>query len=162
MTPEEFLTKVEDAKNKLGAGPNRRLGGAPIIQAVVALPDLEPQDFHPPDDPFLKRLLWGPGDILEKQAAFDEADRAYKTRLAALTLDAFRAPLFPGKKDGDPMRPAGNDAERDAALDSLASTDPQLVVLVQARELAQRELSLARNLFEGAKYAVQYLTDKAK
>jgi hypothetical protein len=169
MTGQEIKTRAEEARSLLGSKPTR-IGTSTVpttstvqpSQKVIVnrepLPSLSAQDFPPAtsaQDEVITRLLNGPVDIRDYQDMFDKADRAYKTRLADLTIQAFSAQLFPGK-DGQ-MVAASNDKQRDAAVDQVTSTDSHLVQLAINREIALRNLSHARNTFEGAKLAAQLL-----
>jgi len=84
------------------------------------------------------------GGGLHDEAALTEAERHYKARLAELSIKALSAPLFPGKKDGDPNRPAGNDTERDLAIQKLVATDMDLITLVMNRSRSVTPISVAK------------------
>lgn len=112
------------------------------------------------EDEIISMLLNGPRDICDAQATFDVADRLYKARLAQITIGAFNVPLFPGKKEGEPMRAASNDTERDAAVAHMIANDVTLIDLVQEREAALRSLSYAKNRFEAARLIAGLLSTK--
>jgi hypothetical protein len=63
--------------------------------------------------------------------------------------------MFPGKKDGEGMRPASNDTERDAAVQMVLLFDEQLDQLADKREMALRVLMGNKNAFEAAKLTAQ-------
>ena len=108
-------------------------------------------------DTLIRQLMGLPAEIGQWQADFDATDRAYKAYLAEVTIRAFSAPLFPGKKDGEPNRTASNDTEREAAIMQLVGTDAKLIALAAEREAALRMLQQVRNQFEGVKLAAQLM-----
>lgn len=107
---------------------------------------------YEPELPSLTRL---PSLIQTNQGIFDKADRAYQKRRAELTIQAFTRPMFPGKKDGEGLRPASNDTERDAAVQMVLLFDEQLDQLADRREMALRVLMGNKNAFEAAKITAQ-------
>ncbi len=162
------LTKAaETARQQLGATGPRRLESLSVNQPPKATVPVTPEPTlqemteqaldRPSRNDIIAFLLNAPAYILDAQRAFDIADRAYQTRLASLTITAFSASLFPGKEPGT-TRAASNDKEREAAIDKLITSDPDLIALAQTREQELRLLQYARNKFEGAKIAAQLLT----
>ena len=113
-------------------------------------------------DMLITRLLALPEMIRAAQADFDQADFGYREALAKVTIRAFSEPLFPGKKDGEGLRPASNDTEREAAIERLATTDSALIIVAQQREVALRTLMVAKNEFEAVKLVTQLLVAQAK
>lgn len=106
-------------------------------------------------DRLVDLLLNSPDNIRDAQARFDEADRAYKARLANLSLEAVSLPLFVAK-DGS-KRTASNDTERELAVEQAVANDALLIRLAQTREATLRELMHARNTLESAKTLAQLL-----
>lgn len=104
------------------------------------------------------RLLAAPQAIADAQKAYDEAHVAYETCKAGVVIQAFSAPLFPGKKEGEPNRAAGNEEERAAAVAKTLAENITLKPLASGRDEALRKLSLARNEFEALKLVVQALS----
>lgn len=96
-------------------------------------------------------LLTAPQTILDLQAALEITEREYTSMLAHLTLRAWMEPLFPPKKDGDPMRPAGNEEERRLAVQIMCQRDPDFLRITAIHEDVQRRLSYARNRLEAAR-----------
>ena len=113
-------------------------------------------------DMLITRLLALPEMIRAAQADFDQADFGYREALAKVTIRAFSEPLFPGKKDGEGLRPASNDTEREAAIERLATTDSALIIVAQQREVALRTLMVAKNEFEAVKLVTQLLIAQSK
>lgn len=100
----------------------------------------------------VKMLMEAPEAILKAQRAYDAANAEYLACYAGIVIQAFSAKFFPPKKDGETeLRAASNDAERDAAVAKLTTTDPTLLKLAAAREEALRNLQFARNHLETAK-----------
>lgn len=162
MNTQELTAAADEARSKLGASGPRRLESFFDDLPRTALPKTVPAappepEFTTTRDLIIERLLSLPALIHGDQQGFDEADRAYQTRLANLTVSAFSAPLFPGKELGT-VRAASNDKEREAAIDKLISGDATLITLAQQREAALRTLQFNRNQFEATKIAAQLLT----
>lgn len=111
-------------------------------------------------DILITRLLALPAQIMMAQAEYDKQDFIYREQLAQITLRAFSVPLFPGKKDGEGLRCASNDTEREAAIQHLATTSAGLITSAQMREIALRSLMQVKNEFEAIKYTIQLLTSK--
>lgn len=181
MTEAELKQQVEAARTNLAKG-TMRLGGNPsyapspapvvtepdephagvpaprrVIVNSQPLPDMKAKDF-PAHDDVITWLLDGPEAICDKQEAFDQADRVYKSHLTELTIKAYNTPLFTGKKGAEGLVPASNDPEREAAIDSLCSTDPRMLPLAITRETALRELMREKSRFEAAKLIAALLT----
>lgn len=163
MNAMELSKAAEQARNQLGASGPRRLESLtnqPKGIPVMSDPARKDDSANKTDaviDEIKANLLNGPLYILDAQRAFDQADRAYQTKLASLTIAAFSAPLFPGKEPGT-TRCASNDKEREAAIDKLITSDPDLINFAQTREQELRLLQYARNKFDGARIAAQLLT----
>ena len=96
-------------------------------------------------------LLTAPQTILDLQAALEITEREYTSMLAHLTLRAWMEPLFPPKKDGDPMRPAGNEEERRLAVQIVCQRDPDFTRVTAIHEDVQRRLGYERNRLEAAR-----------
>ena len=111
-------------------------------------------------DILITRLLALPEMIRNEQASFDAADFTYREALARITIRAFSEPLFPGKKPEDGMRCASNDTEREAAISRLATTDSELMIAAQRREIMLRALMQVKNEFQAAQLVAQLLTSK--
>ena len=186
MTPEELTKAAEKAKTALGGNRPHRIGGESALHTIAKTPVVTPvgpvvpiPSVNPPVQPepvvkttlsmqtgaeppitmdrVIRMLIDSPATIQTCQRSYDDADRAYKTRLVDLTLKAFAEPLFPGKKPEDGLRPASNEDERAAAVDKLCASDVQLITFAQQREAALRDLIGARNQFEGGKLIAQLL-----
>lgn len=112
-------------------------------------------DVHFTSDDLAERLLAQPLRITDAQRDFDIVDRMYQARLTELTIAAFSKPLFPGKKPEDPLRPASNDTEREAAINQTLSNDLNMIDLARQHDTALRMLILARNEFEALKLVAQ-------
>lgn len=106
-------------------------------------------------DDLAERLLAQPQRIADAQHDFDITDRMYQARLTELTIAAFSKPLFPGKKPEDPLRPASNDTEREAAINQMLSNDLGMIDLARQRDTALRTLIRERNEFEALKLVAQ-------
>jgi len=135
------------------------------FEIFVPLPaPAQPTQPAPPAQPdavqIMHKLIDAPGKISEAQKLVDDAGRLYAARLSILTIKAFSEALFPGKKEGEGLRPASNDTEREAAIQSLITSDPVLEGYAQAREAALRELTRLRGEFEAFKLVMQYLISK--
>ncbi len=100
-------------------------------------------------------LLAIPMRIRELQSAVDLIDTEYESMLANLTFRAWTQPLFPGKKDGDPARPATNDDERRLAVQLLIAEDAEFRRVASIREDAHGRLAYERNKLEAAKIIVK-------
>ena len=96
------------------------------------------------------------------QAEYDKQDFIYREQLAQITLRAFSVPLFPGKKDGEGLRCASNDTEREAAISRLATTDSELMIAAQRREIMLRALMQVKNEFQAAQLVAQLLISQSK
>ena len=96
-------------------------------------------------------LLSIPTRIVELQSALDMINASYETMLTTLTLLAYSEPLFPGKKDGDPARPASNDDERKLAVQIMLQRDTEFKRVASLRDEALRRLQYERNKLEAAK-----------
>ena len=172
-SPSPFGTPRSDAGSnltgsatKLGLGngtftrptPNPVAGSTAPNSAPAAVPATNTVKFREVTmDTLVRQLLNLPAEIGQWQADFDATDRAYKAQLAEITIRAFSAPLFPGKKEGEGNRPASNDTEREAAVAQLVATDGKLITLATEREAALRMLQQVRNQFEAVKIAAQLL-----
>ncbi len=110
----------------------------------------------------ITRLLALPEMIRAAQGDFDKADFSYREALAKVTIRAFSEPLFPGKKPEDGMRPASNDTEREAAIERLATSDSNLIIVTQQREITLRNLIVAKNEFDAVKLVTQLLISQSK
>jgi len=110
----------------------------------------------------ITRLLALPEMIRNEQASFDAADFTYREALARITIRAFSEPLFPGKKEGEGLRPASNDTEREAAISRLATTDSELMIAAQRREIMLRALMQVKNEFQAAKLVTGLLIAQSK
>lgn len=130
--------------------------------SIPATPTLAPKFAEVTTDTLIRQLMGLPSEIGQWQADYDATDRAYKAYLAEVTIRAFSAPLFPGKKDGEPNRPASNDTEREAAIAQLVGTDPKLITLAVERESALRMLVQVKNQFEAVKLAAQLMAATIK
>lgn len=126
------------------------------VQPAPATTQPEPDRLSPLADRLIQQLLQAPDLILDAQTTFDDADRAYKARLANLSLEAMSLPLFVGK-DGA-KRTASNDTERTLAVEQAVANDALLIRQAQIREAALRELLHARNTYDAAKMVAQLLT----
>jgi hypothetical protein len=181
MNQQQLKAKAEEARRMLGNSGSRRIGGdqnllsvaaqEPAIadlfgisqedaQAVLDARAIEVQHEAPatPErDQIIAELLAAPARIRPLQTAYDEADRAYRSRLITLTFEAFTQPLFPGKKDGDPMRIAGNEDERTAAVEKKCGQDATLIQLAFTRSTAKADLIEAQNQFDALKLAAQLI-----
>lgn len=113
-------------------------------------------------DILITRLLALPEMIRNEQASFDAADFTYREALARITIRAFSEPLFPGKKEGEGLRPASNDTEREAAISRLATTDSELMIAAQRREIMLRALMQVKNEFQAAQLVAQLLIAQSK
>ncbi len=102
-------------------------------------------------------LLAIPTRIRELQSAVDLIDTEYESMLANLTFRAWTQPLFPGKKEGDPARPAANDDERRLAVQMLIAEDAEFRRVASIREDAHGRLAYERNKLEAAKIIVKLL-----
>lgn len=137
-------------------------------QPVPAQPPTPPTPAAPApaptsqQDALITRLLALPEMIRKAQADFDKTDFAYREALAKITIRAFSEPLFPGKKDGEGLRCASNDTEREAAIDRLVTTDSALIIAAQQREITLRNLMVVKNEFEAVKLVAQLLTAQSK
>lgn len=138
--------------------PQEKEGDREVI--VPAAIPIVPTPVQPDAVGIMHKLIDAPGKIAEAQKLVDDAVRLYSARLSIVTIKAFSAALFPGKKDGDPNRPASNDTEREAAIQQLITSDPVLEGYAQAREAALRELTRLRGEFEAFKLVMQYLISK--
>lgn len=127
---------------------------------VLGAPAQSAQPVQPDAVQIMHKLIDAPGKIAEAQKLMDDAGRLYAARLSILTIKAFSEALFPGKKEGEGLRPASNDTEREAAIQSLITSDPVLEGYAQAREAALRELTRLRGEFEAFKLVMQYLISK--
>ncbi len=96
-------------------------------------------------------LLAIPTRIIELQSALDLINTTYESMLTTLTLLAYTEPLFPGKREGDPARPASNDDERKLAVQIMIQRDTEFRRVAEIREDAQRKLAYERNKLEAAK-----------
>ena len=142
-------------------GPFSKLVEVPADSVSAAQPPAPAQPAQPSQqDILITRLLALPEMIRNEQASFDAADFTYREALARITIRAFSEPLFPGKKPEDGMRCASNDTEREAAISRLATTDSELMIAAQRREIMLRALMQVKNEFEAIKYAIQLLTSK--
>lgn len=99
----------------------------------------------------VNELLAIPMRIRELQSAVDMIDAEYESMLANLTWRAWTQPLFPGKKEGDPMRPAGNDDERRLAVQMLIAQDAEFRRVASIRDDAHGRLAYERNKLEAAR-----------
>lgn len=113
-------------------------------------------------DILITRLLALPEMIRTEQASFDQADFNYRSALASITIRAFSEPLFPGKKEGEGLRCASNDTEREAAISRLATTDSELMIAAQRREIILRALMQVKNEFQAAQLVAQLLIAQSK
>ena len=129
--------------------------GQPTQPPALAQPAPQSQQ-----DILITRLLALPEMIRNEQASFDAADFTYREALARITIRAFSEPLFPGKKPEDGMRCASNDTEREAAISRLATTDSELMIAAQRREIMLRALMQVKNEFQAAQLVAQLLTSK--
>ena len=130
---------------------------SPVAEPVRVQPV---QPVQPDAVQIMHKLIDAPSKIAEAQKLVDDAGRLYAARLSILTIKAFSEALFPGKKEGEGLRPASNDTEREAAIQSLITSDPVLEGYAQAREAALRELTRLRGEFEAFKLVMQYLISK--
>jgi hypothetical protein len=99
----------------------------------------------------ISELLAIPTRIVELQSALDMINASYESMLTTLTLLAYSEPLFPGKKDGDPLRVASNDDERKLAVQLMIQRDVEFKRVADLRDDAQRKLAYERNKLEAAK-----------
>ena len=99
----------------------------------------------------VNELLAIPMRIRELQSAVDMIDAEYESMLANLTWRAWTQPLFPGKKEGDAARPAGNDDERKLAVQMLIAQDAELRRIASVRDDAHGRLAYERNKLDAAK-----------
>lgn len=99
----------------------------------------------------VNELLAIPMRIRELQGAVDMIDAEYESMLANLTWRAWTQPLFPGKKDGDAARPAGNDDERKLAVQMLIAQDAEFRRVGSIRDDAHGRLAYERNKLDAAK-----------
>lgn len=100
-------------------------------------------------------LLAIPTRIIELQSALDLINATYEPMLTTLTLLAYNEPLFPGKKDGDPLRIAANDDERKLAVQIMLQRDAEFKRIAEVREDAQRKLAYERNKLEAFRIVVR-------
>ena len=157
----------EGAINSLAAsvrtnGATPMVAAKPLATFSAPVPVSTPKFAEVTTDTLIRQLMGLPGEIGQWQADYDATDRAYKAYLAEVTIRAFSAPLFPGKKDGEPNRPASNDTEREAAIMQLVGTDPKLITLAVERESALRMLVQVKNQFEAVKLAAQLMAATIK
>ena len=131
----------------------------PVSQVQQAQQPVQPAQPPAPAQPaqpqsqqdiLITRLLALPTQIMMAQAEYDKQDFIYREQLSQITLRAFSVPLFPGKKDGEGLRCASNDTEREAAIEHLATTNAGLITAAQMREIALRALMLVKNEFQAA------------
>jgi hypothetical protein len=99
----------------------------------------------------IAELLSIPMRIIELQSALDMINATYESMLTTLTLLAYSEPLFPGKKDSEPARPASNDDERKLAVQIMLQRDAEFKRVAEIRDDAQRKLAYERNKLEAAK-----------
>lgn len=104
-------------------------------------------------------LLSIPMRIRELQTAVDMIDAEYESMLANLTWRAWTQPLFPGKKDGDAARPAGNDDERKLAVQMLIAQDAEFRRVASVREDAHGRIAYERNKLEAAKIITRLISE---
>lgn len=100
-------------------------------------------------------LMQIPGRIKTLSEAFDLIDQQFQAQITALTIKAYTEPLFPPKKDGDPLRIASNDDERKLAVALMCQTDAEYQRLLALRDDAQRKLAYERNKLEAARIVVK-------
>ncbi len=102
-------------------------------------------------------LLDGSRTIETLQETFDHEDRLYQTLLTKLSFEALTASIFPGKKEGEAMRAASNDSERETAVKYVCAADPAFVEQAIRRETALRKLQAEKTRYEGAKIVATLL-----
>lgn len=180
--PDALITANDRRVNALGVprvmqpvkGPFS--ASIPVTQVIQPATPVAVQPAQPPQPPapvpaaapqsqqdmLITRLLALPEMIRAAQAEFDQADFTYRQTLASITIRAFSEPLFPGKKEGEGLRPASNDTEREAAIEKLATSDSALIIAAQQREVTLRALMVAKNEFEAVKLVTQLLITQAK
>jgi hypothetical protein len=105
----------------------------------------------------ISELLAIPTRINELQSALDMINATYESMLTTLTLLAYSEPLFPGKKEGDPLRIASNDDERKLAVQIMLQRDAEFKRVADVRDDAQRKLAYERNKLEAAKIIVKLI-----
>jgi hypothetical protein len=175
--PNPLITaKNERRADALGVPRVMQPVKGPFSVSVPATPAAQPsqpsQPAQPPapaqpapqsqQDILITRLLALPEMIRNEQASFDAADFTYREALARITIRAFSEPLFPGKKEGEGLRPASNDTEREAAISRLATTDSELMIAAQRREIMLRALMQVKNEFQAAQLVAQLLISQSK
>ena len=144
----------------LTAPPTPASQQAPAPQPVAPVAPPIPRAF--PDAELVMRLLDVPALLESAQARLDAATRNYESKVTLLSIEALSVPLFPGKKEEDPKRPASNDTERDLAIQHALATNAALIELAQTREIALRQVTRLRNELEAAKILAAFLTATAK
>lgn len=165
--PNPLITaKNERRIDALGAPRVMQPVKGPFSVSVPATPAAQPpapvQPAPSQQDILITRLLALPEMIRNEQASFDAADFTYREALARITIRAFSEPLFPGKKPEDGMRCASNDTEREAAISRLATTDSELMIAAQRREIMLRALMQVKNEFQAAQLVAQLLIAQSK
>lgn len=130
--------------------------------SVVTQPTPPPTEFTSQQDSLINRLLSLPRQIEAAQAEFDKHDFYYREALATITIRAFSEPLFPGKKDGEGLRAASNDTEREAAIQRLATTNERIITSADLRNIALRELMRLKNEFEATKLIALLMISSSK
>jgi hypothetical protein len=144
-------------------GPFSKLVEVPTDSVSATQPQTPAQSTpQSQQDILITRLLALPEMIRNEQASFDAADFTYREALARITIRAFSEPLFPGKKEGEGLRPASNDTEREAAISRLATTDSELMIAAQRREIMLRALMQVKNEFQAAQLVAQLLISQSK
>lgn len=168
--PDALITANDRRVNALGVprvmqplkGPFS--ASVPVTSVAPSTPTTPAQPTQPPSqqDMLITRLLALPEMIRTAQADFDQADFTYRQTLASITIRAFSEPLFPGKKEGEGLRPASNDTEREAAIEKLATSDSALIITAQQREITLRALMQVKNEFEAVKLVAQLVIAQSK
>ena len=87
-------------------------------------------------------MLQATEEVFTAQTKLDKALHYYALRLATVSLKALSAELYPGKREGEPMRAVSNDKERDLAIDWLTSHDKRLAILKAEVDAQRREVNV--------------------
>lgn len=133
----------------------------PAPQSPFATPTV-PKPAKPPvtTDLVIGWLMDLPEDICDFQVIFDTVSMSYAAHLSDLTFKAFNTLMFPGKKDGEPLRVASNEEERRVAVSQVIAADEKMKILTREFNEAQRELTLAKMKYESAKIIANLLGEK--
>lgn len=157
--PSEEPKPVSPFASKSDIQVLTKLADAKANQTIQLVDPAKSVEVKPPvtADLVLKLLIDLPDDIYEYQKVYDTVSAMYEARLSDLTFKALSTTMFPGKKEGEPLRAASNDDERKIATSQVLIADEKFKLLTQELNEAKNELTLAKNKYEAAKIAANLL-----